>query len=134
MNDNNVFAICRTAAGDIYIGTGCGLMRYNRQTDSFDIIPELVGIFVYDIKEDTSGNLWLATYVCGVFRYDVSKKEWKNYVHNEKDEKSLSNNKVLSVFEDSRRNVWLTTQERGICLFHPETENFTRYDLSLIHI
>lgn len=59
-------------------------MRYNRQTDSFDIIPELVGIFVYDIKEDTSGNLWLATYVCGVFRYDVSKKEWKNYVHNEK--------------------------------------------------
>lgn len=40
-------------------------MRYNRQTDSFDIIPELVGIFVYDIKEDTSGNLWLATYVCG---------------------------------------------------------------------
>lgn len=67
LNDNNVFAICRTAAGDIYIGTGCGLMRYNRQTDSFDIIPELVGIFVYDIKEDTSGNLWLATYVCGVF-------------------------------------------------------------------
>ena len=128
LNDNNVFAICRTAAGDIYIGTGCGLMRYNRQTDSFDIIPELVGIFVYDIKEDTSGNLWLATYVCGVFRYDVSKKEWKNYVHNEKDEKSLSNNKVLSVFEDSRRNVWLTTQGRGICLFHPETENFTRYD------
>ena len=47
---------------------------------------------------------------------------------NEKDEKSLSNNKVLSVFEDSRRNVWLTTQGRGICLFHPETENFTRYD------
>lgn len=39
---------------------------------------------MYDIKEDTSGNLWLATYVCGVFRYDVSKKEWKNYVHNEK--------------------------------------------------
>ena len=74
---------------------------------------------MYDIKEDTSGNLWLATYVCGVFRYDVSKKEWKNYVHNEKDEKSLSNNKVLSVFEDSRRNVWLTTQGRGICLFHP---------------
>lgn len=56
---------------------------------------------------------WLHMF-CGVFRYDVSKKEWKNYVHNEKDEKSLSNNKVLSVFEDSRRNVWLTTQGRGI--------------------
>lgn len=128
LNDNNVFTICKTAAGDIYIGTGCGLMRYDRQSDRFETIPELFGIFVYDIKEDTGGNLWLATYVSGVFRYDVSKQEWKNYVYNEKDEKSLPNNKVLSIFEDSRRNVWLTTQGRGLCLFDPETENFTRYD------
>lgn len=130
LNDNNVFAICKTAAGDIYVGTGCGLMRYNRQQDNFETIPELFGVFVYDIKEDTGGNLWLATYVSGVFRYDVGKKKWINYVHDEKDERSISNNKVLSIFEDSRRNVWLTTQGRGICLFHPETENFTRYDTS----
>lgn len=130
LNDNNVFAICKTAAGDIYIGTGCGLMRYNRQQDNFDTVPELFGVFVYDIKEDTGGNLWLATYVSGVFRYDVGKKKWINYVHNEKDEKSISNNKVLSIFEDSRRNVWVTTQGRGLCLFHPETESFTRYDTS----
>lgn len=130
LNDNNVFAICKTASGDIYIGTGCGLMRYNRLLDSFEIIPELSGVFVYDIKEDTGGDLWLATYVCGVFRYDVGKKKWKNYVHDEKDEKSLSNNKVLSVFEDSRRNIWLTTQGRGFCLYHPETDSFTRYDVS----
>lgn len=130
INDNNVFALCKTAAGDIYVGTGCGLMRYNRQLDNFENIPELFGIFVYDIKEDTSGNLWLATYVNGVFRYDVGKKKWKNYVHDEKDDKSLSNNKILSIFEDSRRNIWLTTQGRGLCLFHPETETFTRYDTS----
>lgn len=130
LNDNNVFAICKTAAGDIYVGTGCGLMRYNRQQDNFETIPELFGVFVYDIKEDTGGNLWLATYVSGVFRYDVGKKKWINYVHDEKDERSISNNKVLSIFEDSRRNVWLTTQGRGICLFHPETESFTRYDTS----
>lgn len=130
LNDNNVFAICKTAAGDVYVGTGCGLMRYNRQQDRFETIPELFGVFVYDIKEDTGGNLWLATYVSGVFRYDVGKKKWINYVHDEKDERSISNNKVLSIFEDSRRNVWLTTQGRGICLFHPETESFTRYDTS----
>ncbi len=130
LNDNNVFAICKTTAGDIYIGTGCGLMRYNRQLNNFETIPELFGIFVYDIKEDTGGNLWLATYVNGVFRYDVVKKKWENYIHDEKDDKSLSNNKVLSIFEDSRRNVWVTTQGRGLCLFHPETESFTRYDKS----
>lgn len=130
LNDNNVFAICQTKAGDVYIGTGYGLMRYDKDTDTFEQLPELCGIFIYDIKEDTGGNLWLATYVSGVFRYDVSKKKWKNYLHNDKDEKSLSYNKVLSIFEDSHRNIWLTTQGGGFCLFHPETENFTRYDTS----
>lgn len=129
INDNNVFAICKTAAGEVYVGTGCGLMRYDRQHDAFINIPEISGIFVYDIKEDTGGNLWLATYVNGVFRYDVNKKKWTNYVYDEKDRKSIPNNKVLSVFEDARRNVWLTTQGGGLCLFHPETENFTRYDM-----
>ncbi|WP_300702466.1 hybrid sensor histidine kinase/response regulator transcription factor [Bacteroides sp.] len=130
LNDNNVFAICETKAGEIYIGTGYGLMRYNKSTDTFEQLPELCGTFIYDIKEDTGGNIWLATYVSGVFRYDVSTKKWKNYLHDDKDEKSLSYNKVLSVFEDSHRNIWLTTQGGGFCLFHPETENFTRYDTS----
>lgn len=127
LNDNNVFAICKTAAGDVYIGTGRGLMRYNKASDSFEDIPELLGTFVYDIEEDTGGNLWLATYVNGVFRYDINKKKWKNYVHEVADTASLPYNKVLSIFEDSRRNVWLTTQGGGFCVFHPETESFTRY-------
>lgn len=130
LNDNNVFAICETAAGDVYIGTGYGLMRYDRETDTFERLPELCGTFIYDIEEDTGGNLWLATYVNGIFCFDVSTKKWKNYLHNDKDEKSLSYNKVLSVFEDSHRNIWLTTQGGGFCLFHPETDNFTRYDTS----
>ena len=37
-------------------------------------------MFVYKILEDFSGNLWLATYSNGVFRYDVNKKEWKNFI------------------------------------------------------
>lgn len=62
LNDNSIFSICRTSAGEIYLGTLFGLLRYNRTQDSFDCIPELNGKFVYDIKEDSYGNLWLATY------------------------------------------------------------------------
>ena len=45
-----------------------------------------------------------------------------------KDPKSLPYDKVLSIFEDSHRQIWLTTQGGGFCLFHPETETFTSYD------
>ena len=128
--DNSVFSICRTTTGDIYLGTLFGLLRYNEQSDDFDRIPELNGRFVYDIKEDSSGNLWLATYANGAYCYNVSEKKWKNYLHDESNPKSLPYDKVVSVFEDSHRQVWLTTQGGGFCLFHPETETFTSYNLA----
>ena len=129
LNDNSIFSICRTSAGEIYLGTLFGLLRYNRTQDNFDRIPELNGKFVYDIKEDSYGNLWLATYANGACCYDVSVRRWKNYVFDAEDEKSLPYDKVLSVFEDSYRQIWLTTQGGGFCLFHPDTETFTRYGL-----
>ena len=129
LNDNSIFSICRTSAGEIYLGTLFGLLRYNRTQDNFDRVPELNGKFVYDIKEDSYGNLWLATYANGAYCYDVSVRRWKNYVFDAEDEKSLPYDKVLSVFEDSYRQIWLTTQGGGFCLFHPDTETFTRYGL-----
>ena len=129
LNDNSIFSICRTSAGEIYLGTLFGLLRYHRTQDNFDRIPELNGKFVYDIKEDSYGNLWLATYANGAYCYDVSVRRWKNYVFDAEDEKSLPYDKVLSVFEDSYRQIWLTTQGGGFCLFHPDTETFTRYGL-----
>lgn len=128
--DNSIFSICQTATGDIYLGTLFGLLRYNKKSDDFDRIPELNGKFIYDIKEDSGGNLWLATYANGAYCYNVSDKKWKNYTHDEKNNKSLPYDKVLSVFEDSHRQVWLTTQGGGFCQFHPETDTFTSYNSS----
>lgn len=127
--DNSVFSICRTVTGDIYLGTMFGLLRYNASSDDFDRIPELNGKFVYDIKEGANGDLWLATYANGAYRYSVGEKKWKNYIHDENDGKSLPYNKVLSVYEDSHHQIWLTTQGGGFCMFHPETESFICYGI-----
>ncbi len=128
--DNSVFSIYSTTKGDIYLGTMFGLLRYNKQLDGFDRISELNGKFVYDIKEDSGGNLWLATYANGAYCYDVSEQIWKNYLHDEDDPNSISYDKVVSVFEDSHRQIWLTTQGGGFCCFHPDTETFTNYNLA----
>lgn len=127
LSANDIFTICRSASGTLWIGTTYGLMRYNRQTDDFTRIPELNGKFIYDIKEDVHGNLWLATYANGAYRYDINKKKWKNYLHNENDKNSLPYDKVVSIFEDNQRQIWLTTQGRGFCKFNPASETFTRY-------
>ena len=44
--DNSIFSICRTASGDIYLGTMFGLLKYDKSTDGFRQIQELQGCFV----------------------------------------------------------------------------------------
>ena len=46
----------------------------------FDRIPELNGKFVYDIKEDSGGNIWLATYANGAYCYNVNELNSKKSV------------------------------------------------------
>ena len=72
----------------------------------------------------------MATYANGAYCYNVSEKKWKNYLHDENNPKSLPYDKVLSIFEDSHRQIWLTTQGGGFCRFQPDTETFANYNLS----
>lgn len=130
LDANNIFSIFKTTSGSLWIGTTSGLLHYNRETDDFTRIPELANIFVYKILEDFNGNLWLATYSNGVFRYDVNKKEWKNYVYHKNDSTSLPYDKVISIYEDSRKRLWFMTQGAGFCQYNARNDNFFHYDMS----
>lgn len=130
LDANNIFSIYRTTTGDLWIGTTSGLLLYNRSTDDFTRIPELTNVFVYKILEDFNGNIWLATYSNGVFRYDINKKEWKNFTYQSNNSTSLPYDKVIGIYEDSQKRLWFTTQGAGFCRFNPQTDDFTRYDMS----
>lgn len=129
--DTDVFSICRTTSGELWAGTTYGLLRYNPDTDLFERVPQLAGVFIYHIREDKQGNLWLATYVSGLYKLNVRTGEWDNFKYDETDPQSLPSNKVLSIFEDSRNQLWFTTQGGGFCRFEPSTKAFTRYDTSI---
>lgn len=128
--DNSVFSICKTIEDTIFIGTSYGLHIYDRAKDDFVPIKELDGCFVYDIKEDNSGNIWIATYAHGAFRYNVNSHKWEHFVFDKDDSSTLPYNKVLSIFEDSYNQIWLTTQGGGFCRFDEQTSTFIRYNPS----
>lgn len=124
LNDNNIYSIFRTRLGEIYIGTQFGLMRYDKQNDSFEDIPELAGMHVYDINEDVKGNLWIATYSSGVWCHRLLDNEWRQYQHEELETDSLPHNIVLSVFIDSAHQIWFTTQGGGCCRYDEKNDAF----------
>lgn len=128
LNSNDIFTIYRTVAGKLLLGTPVGVLTYDYAKDSFYPVQELNGVFVYSILEDSSGNLWFATYSEGVYCYLLRDKQWKHYKSDKGVHGSLPYDKVLSIFEDSHKQLWFTTEGEGFCRFEPQTEKFTCYN------
>lgn len=127
---NDIFSICKTRRGELWIGTISGLLRYNRTTDDFTRIPGFTNKFIYNILEASNRDLWLATYANGVYRYDTRRNTWKNYVNDPKDKSSLPYNKVISIFQDSKGRLWFMTHGGGFCLYTPKNDKFIRFDMT----
>ena len=123
----SVFCICHTSTGDILLGTIGGIFRYRQADDSFEILNDLYGNFVYDILEDHQGNLWFATYNNGVYCRSVRTGHIDHFVPKDDDSNSLPYSKVIGLFEDSHHNIWMATQGGGCCCYNLRTGQFTRY-------
>lgn len=129
IDDNCVFALYKTKDNDIFIGTPFGLSRYNRHLNNFERIPEVRG-FVYDMAEDHLGQLWVACYGQGVFRYDLLGKEWSSYRHKNYKDNSLCFDKIVDIFQDEKQRLWFSSEGGGICKYNYETNDFTTIDVS----
>ena len=133
LHDNKIYTIYKTSEGDLLVGTTLGMLRYDRACDSFSPIAVFEGMFVTDIAEDTSGDLWVATYANGLIRYDPAAGTIvRSYAYEAGDPRSLPSNKVLSVFRDSTGRIWATTFSAGFCLYDSRNDDFVVYDQALL--
>lgn len=123
LNDNCIFSLYKTRKGDIYAGTPQGLNKYDKASDSFIPIDSVTG-FIYDIKEDDSGNLWLATYGNGVIKYDAETGVWVFYDHILSKSNPIVNSKLTSVYIDSQRRIFFSSEGRGIFVYEPKRDSF----------
>ena len=73
------------------------------------------------IYEAHDGIFWIGTR-SGVWRFDESKKELKQYTVNH----GLPNNTIHGILEDSTGRLWLSTN-KGLSCFQPKTEKFRNY-------
>jgi len=61
------------------------------------------------IHEDRSGMLWLGTFGGGLNRFDPEHETFSHYQHNTKDPYSLSNDIIMSIYEDTTGAIWVAT-------------------------
>ena len=128
--------ILETSDGKFLVGTNDGLQLFDRRTEKFfEYQPENVNdkvklprIFsVNSLFEDRSGDIWIGTWLDGLFRYESKKQFLHHYKPIAGDIKSLSASKVSFISEDSKGNIWIGTHSGGFNKFDKAAQIFTRF-------
>jgi len=107
--------------GVMWLGTTQGLVRFDRQTESFRyFLPNAAyplnrSNIIRSILEDSNGDLWITTIAFdGIYLFDKETATFYHYLHDASDPHSLSNNFIISSFIDSTGVLWLGTNTGGL--------------------
>lgn len=136
LSDNFIFSIYEDESSSLYIETQSGkLNKYNPASESFQLVSgESINfhnskknsvLAVYYDKTDIvwTGGLSKET---GLKMENKRTGETKVYMHNPDDKFSLSDNKVYSVYRDSKGTLWIGTFN-GLDRLDEKTGNFYHY-------
>lgn len=121
-----VTAFTEDNLGRIWVGTdGGGLnvlqpqsgkwlnFRANNESLSEE---QISGNRIRSLLTDSEGNIWIGTLTSGLSRYSLKTKRFAHYRHSTSDYQSLTNDFVLSLYEDNQQRIWVGT-DSGISLF-----------------
>jgi ligand-binding sensor domain-containing protein/DNA-binding response OmpR family regulator/nitrogen-specific signal transduction histidine kinase len=120
---NFVTTIFKSSKGFFLFSSEEGASKYDPITQKATKVDELNGMPIKDITEDYNGDIWFASHAHGLFRMN-SDGTWNSFVHNPDDSKSLPNNNVNCIYQDSKFRIWVGTEGSGLSIFNPRTNHF----------
>ncbi len=85
--------------------TGNGVWRLiNNKWQQFELLPSDCSIRYF--YEDSHKNIWFASFIKGVFKYDGNK------IVNINEKHGLTDNRAMAINEDSQNNIWVATRNK----------------------
>jgi len=118
--------------GFIWIGDQDGLLKYDGyNTKRFSQIPfdstSLSADYIYDIKDDGKGNLWIATRGGGLNYFDQRTETFKHYKHNPDAQQSLGSNSIKKIIVNDEGSLWIATTDNGFTLMSWDSTGSPQY-------
>lgn len=141
---HNIRYITEVENGTMLIGTTYGLLSFSnsfaqpeeikfyRNGQNNDSYSSLMGNDVMHIYQDSRKDIYILTFTGGVNKV-ISKNllseniEFQYYTMQE----GLSSDMVLSMIEDSKKNLWIVS-ENALSKFNSQTESFENYDTKFL--
>jgi len=104
---------------------------YNKRTDSYEkadlgkvnVTPNNRNYIVIDNKD----RIWIGTESKGLFQYIEKQDRLINFVNNEKDLNSISDNTIHSLYIDRSGILWIGTFSQGLCKYDLYKKQFHHF-------
>lgn len=111
IKNNYVHTLFEDSRKNLFVGCIDGLMKYDRDTDTFIEIPMMRGgrrvyPHVTQMRELRNGEIWITTTGQGMFRLDIQGDKalsLDNILH------QANYNYQQNFYEDSNSNIWIGT-------------------------
>lgn len=127
LHSNFIFSFYENKNKQLFVVTTSGIYTYNELHDNFDILKIFPETTHYtNFKQDTDGNYWAGSYRDGLFFYNTKTRKKEVFIYDYKNPNGISNNSINSIFEDSRNNLWIAT-ENGLNLFDKKNRTFKKF-------
>lgn len=131
LKNNYVRTLFEDSRGNFWIGCINGLQRYDRATDSFHelFISRKDGRknpHITSIIERRNGDLWIATSGQGAISLKKDSTPASFHIETELTDR-IGSNYLNVIFEDSRQNLWIATEEKGLYRYSPESKELKSY-------
>ncbi len=150
LSTDTITAIIEDRKGIIWIGSHNGLNRFDPKTKTvkrFQHNPAdpntLSSNQVRALYEDRQGTIWVgcgsiwneenAMKKGGLNRLDQEKGTFTRYIHDPANPQSLIDNRIRSIFEDSRGTFWVGTAGDGLHTMNREKGTFERHTYNPAH-
>lgn len=122
-----IFSLCEDNDGNLYVGSVAnGLYEYNRQSDSFHLIPGESPLPINKIYLSRSGEILVGTEGEGLKLFDPVQKQFTEVDFNI-NTLDFSKSKIHSVMEDKKGNIWLGIHQKGVVLLPVKLNRFKYY-------
>lgn len=135
---HTITAIARTRSNkQLWIASGSGVLLFDTETLSFDTypIPKSIRLgyqLTRDIIVDSNNFVWVASPE-GLVRINPKTRKYKRYTYNPNDPTGLSTNDIWSVFEDTKGQIWIGTDKKGVHKYQEKTDDFLHIQSSAIN-